>query len=276
MDPRSFDTLARSLAHPQSRRGLFGAALALAAGAYARQPADAQFTCAPGQSPNKKGDCSCPAGTDACPDGCFNLNKDIANCGECGQGCFGGICKKGECRCPAGSIMCDGVCLSRQDLSDYVLTCGACGIVCPSGLLCSNGACECPPGLEDCNGACVSTGSDPNNCGACGTSCDDGNDCTTDSCIEGVCQNEPDLGRTCAGGDGFCNFLGECECQIGFRLCGSGSTSDCCPSETGCNPDGTCACISSGEICTTGINTCAFCCSGSFECISGNFGCTCD
>jgi hypothetical protein len=128
MDPRSFDTLARSLARPHSRRGLLGAALALAAGAFAHQATDAQSICPPGQSPNKKGDCFCPPGTDACPDGCFDLDRDTANCGACGQGCFGGTCKKGECRCPSGSVLCDGVCLSPQDLAADEDNCGACGV----------------------------------------------------------------------------------------------------------------------------------------------------
>jgi len=75
--------------------------------------ASAQTSCPPDQLPNRKGDCSCPAGTDPCPDCCFNKKKDSANCGQCGNACAaGGICVKGDCRCLEGQIVADGSCCS--------------------------------------------------------------------------------------------------------------------------------------------------------------------
>ena len=109
MEPRDFDTLTRALAAAKSRRGLLGGLAALFAGVRATA---AQDGCPPGQTRNRKGDCSCPAGTDACPDGCFNRKKDPNNCGRCGAQCLpGATCVKGECRCPAGgcSTPCPGI-----------------------------------------------------------------------------------------------------------------------------------------------------------------------
>ncbi len=86
VDSRRFDALTRSLAAPTTRRGLLGSLAALVAGVRA---ASAQSDCPPGQTRNRKGDCNCPAGTDVCPDTCFNLKKDLANSGRCGRSCAG-------------------------------------------------------------------------------------------------------------------------------------------------------------------------------------------
>jgi uncharacterized protein YndB with AHSA1/START domain len=67
-----------------------------------RRPASAQ-SCPPGQTANRKGECRCPAGTDACPGGCVDRKRDPNNCGSCGNVCFSNeVCRKGECRCNCG------------------------------------------------------------------------------------------------------------------------------------------------------------------------------
>lgn len=96
MDPRRFDSFTQSLATAKTRRGLLGGIVALVAGVRA---ASAQDGCPPGQTRNRKGECRCPSGTDACPDGCFDTKSDPNNCGACGNQCsFGAECRKGECR----------------------------------------------------------------------------------------------------------------------------------------------------------------------------------
>ena len=104
MEPRSFDALTRSLASSKSRRGLLAGIGALVLGA--RGASATVSPCPyPGQTLNKKGDCSCPAGLgDICPGiGCTNRKKDPSNCGSCGTVCSAdATCVKGECTCPAG------------------------------------------------------------------------------------------------------------------------------------------------------------------------------
>lgn len=103
MDDRHFDSLARSLAAPKSRRGFLAALGALVTGANAAGLTSAQSACPPGQTANRKGDCSCPPGTAACPTGCFDHRTDPANCGACGSICLPGqVCRKGACACPDG------------------------------------------------------------------------------------------------------------------------------------------------------------------------------
>jgi len=189
MDPTRFDAIARNLAAPQTRRGLLGGLVALVVGARA---ASAQTACPPGQIRNTKGQCTCPAGTDACADGCFNKKTDLANCGRCGQACLSGeICQKGECKCPRGA------------------TCG------------------CLPGQVSCNGTCTNLDdfrSDGDNCGACGNVCGTGgDDCRIPRCDEGVCVTDP---RDCEDGNpctsNHCNGF----CVTGFLSGGTCSTAE--------------------------------------------------
>lgn len=59
----------------------------------------AEDPCPRGQTRNTKGQCVCPPGTTACPDGCFNLRNDEQNCGACGNICPPNTeCLKGTCR----------------------------------------------------------------------------------------------------------------------------------------------------------------------------------
>jgi hypothetical protein len=153
MDSNRFDALSRTFAASSTRRGILagiGAALLGARGALA------QATCPPGQTRNRKGECSCPAGTDACPDGCFDLKRDPANCGRCGNDCPpNAVCVKGECRCGAGTEACAGACVDPLSYETDPINCGACGATCPSGYRCEGGICQ--PG-----GVCFDAG-----CGGC-------------------------------------------------------------------------------------------------------------
>jgi hypothetical protein len=226
MDPTRFDTLTRSLAAPRTRRGLVGAVAALAIGVRA---ASAQAACPPGQTANRKGDCSCPPGTDACPDGCYDQKRDLYNCGRCGRTCIGGECRKGECRCPAGSVLCAGVCRSLASFGDDPENCGGCGISCDDGDACTTDTCS--------GGTCVHTP----------LSCDDGNACTTDTCDPRIgCVHTPNL-DTCTAENGAPGKCWASDCYkvpkeevngITFNVCtggiGSPLSSICLNAYCGC------------------------------------------
>jgi ferredoxin len=116
--------------------------------------------------------------------------------------------------CDEGLTECDGVCV---DLSSDLNNCGACGSVCPTGLVgvaCYQGECvrtSCPAALPDyCypddpnptfDHHCFDLTTDPNNCGSCG------NVCASGECIDGTCT--PTLPETGSGsaverpGDGW-------------------------------------------------------------------------
>lgn len=226
MDGNRFDHLARSLADPQSRRSLLrGLAGALAAGTLGSRAASAQSDCPPGQTPNRKGDCRCPAGTDACSDGCYDLKRDPYNCGDCGNYCPGGECRKGECRCGSGTELCDGACLSEFDYETDPNNCGSCGNVCPDGA-CVGGSC-CTP---DCDGkAC---GDDDGCGGACFGSC------------AGACQTCDPFSRICVEDRGAI-------CGDGGARCCNGECTACVPHNFICIPD--------SNTCT---NDCRMCCGG--------------
>ena len=213
MDDRRFDALTRSLAAPKTRRGLLGGLLAFAAGALG---ASAQG-CPPGQTANRKGDCSCPPGTDACPDGCFNKKTDPNNCGGCGRTCIGGECRKGECRCPSGSVLCDGVCRAQSSFADDPDNCGGCGVSCADGNacttdICSGGACQNTPNTAVCttaegaagtcaNGGCVaSTTTTTTTLPVCLAACTvlpECNTVTASTCCNNCCYGTSSGGACC-------------------------------------------------------------------------------
>jgi hypothetical protein len=206
MDQGRFDSLTRSLATGKTRRGFLGGLVALASGVRA---ASAQTACPTGQTRDRKGECHCPPGTDACSDGCFDKKHDPNHCGACGTVCLSGeVCQKGECTCPRGA------------------TC-------------------CPPGLTNCNDACVDLETDVDHCSACNTLCAQGDDCTTVECEAGVCKFTFLIGNACttpAGLAGICN-VGVCVANPPLPLgtvCTAADTCDQTGGATAC-ADNSCA-----------------------------------
>ena len=103
--------------------------------------------------------------------------------------------------CDAGKKSCDGVCADVKSDAD---NCGACGVVCDTGVACVNSKCggdtggsggsaPCAslPGTSSCPDGCFDLYSDPLHCGACDTACDQNEIC------EGQCLGEGCV--TCAG-----------------------------------------------------------------------------
>jgi hypothetical protein len=147
----------------------------------------------------------------------------------------------GPTRCPSGTVCCGGyddagcngdccrspnACcgLTCTNLSTDPDNCGACGVVCESGV-CSRGSCECPSGLTSCSGRCVNLETDPAHCGSCGRSCNGG------TCTGGTCGNCPAglvlCGGTCVNLESDRNNCGSCGnaclagvgCVAGFCQC---------------------------------------------------------
>ncbi len=158
VDPRRFDLLTQSLASSRTRRGLLGGLAALFAGV---RSASGQDDCPAGQTRNKTGDCNCPAGTDSCPDVCYNLKSDPGHCGSCNNTCLRGeICTKGKCRCPSGWEICNGACVNPRGYQADESNCGFCGNECLDNEGCFDGSCKvclrttqtCVPGVDLCCG----------------------------------------------------------------------------------------------------------------------------
>src|SRR6185436_18160549 len=100
----------------------------------------------------------CAAGMTNCNGYCTDLSLDYANCGACGQNCFGdgGVqyCVNGQCsRCPADALDCGGTCADPHTDRDH---CGDCATRCAAGEVCVAGHCSatCPMGLSNCSGSC--------------------------------------------------------------------------------------------------------------------------
>ena len=96
-----------------------------------------------GWSQATPGTAACPAPESQCGTTCADLNRDLSNCGSCGNTCqMGETCAAGKCTpritCKAGQNNCSGRCL---DLSKDKSNCGACGNACAAGQKCSKGAC---------------------------------------------------------------------------------------------------------------------------------------
>jgi len=196
MEPRIFDTLARSAARGASRRQLLRMALgALGGMALVRHEAAAQ-------SP-------CNAPFILCDGMCVYSLTSNEHCGACDNACGDLVCIEGACTAceDVGLTTCEdliGGGLYCADLTDSVNDCGACGNGCTTGP-CVDGACvstaECEPGFTECWGKCVDLQTDTFNCGRCSV----------------ACAGEVGSGESSVG---YCE-AGECHglCLPGYTLC---------------------------------------------------------
>lgn len=137
MDPARFDSIAKSLARPVSRRQVMRGALAAAAGMLL------------GRGANAAQPAGCPTGLASCDGRCVDLQSDRMHCGRCHQQCVDGrACISGECRqvtCDALSITCwDNTIDPRTDRNN----CGQCGEVCAPRSACVDCACTAPELLD--------------------------------------------------------------------------------------------------------------------------------
>ena len=147
----------------------------------------------------------CASPTSVCPGqpGCFDLTKDMQNCGTCGTQCLpppGGtvvgtaMCAQSQCQftCPTDAGVADGGgpivqcggdsgtpgCFDLTSSSDH---CGSCGSPCSTGQTCTQSKC-CPSGQSYCGGACIDTTTSPTNCGACNAACPSPAQCNAGKC----------------------------------------------------------------------------------------------
>jgi hypothetical protein len=208
MDGQRFDDLARILARPATRRGVWGGALGVAAGWFAtgsRGRARAQGECAPPLGVCDEATPCCDAPNYACCDGTCTLvlDSDTTNCGSCGN------------TCEVGALCCGGNCVDPNANNN---NCGSCGHVCNDdldGSVCVGGECQCPPGEIVCQG------------------CND---------IEGLICTNPLTSQCCCGGTTECAYEcvnGTCVCLGGVPPCG-GNDGPCCPDGWICTDGGAC------------------------------------
>lgn len=119
MDAVQFDTLARSLTSPRSRRGALAAVVGSALGAAALTETEAKKKPCPPCKKRKKGKCKANL-----PDG---------------TGCAGGSCQSGGCVATTTPPPPPPVCTPS----------------CTNGRTCQAGVCVCPTGKKDCEGLCI-------------------------------------------------------------------------------------------------------------------------
>ncbi|HBQ11176.1 MAG TPA: hypothetical protein DEF51_08360 [Myxococcales bacterium] len=227
---------------------------------------------------------ACSAGQTSCGGGCVDTERDLGNCGSCGNACaLDESCASGVCRammaCGEGMADCGAGCI---DVQGDDANCGICGRSCGADEMCIDGACAtamCGGAETRCGAACVDLRNDDANCGACGVECPAGELClasacssacpapgmvcgsgagsscvdvTTDAANCGACDNVCPEGRACVDGG--------CRCDGRTELCGGAcvdtmtDTANCgacgaaCPAGQTCE-SGSCACPGSTELC---------------------------
>jgi len=213
------------------------------AGFICDRPAGA---CVPGCNPTK----ACPTGKECCSGSCFDTQKDVKNCGSCGNACptppqataacTAGVCGIGTCTTGYGDCNasaadgCETNVLTNKD------NCGMCGTKCALANAtagCTAGSCSitsCNGGFDDCD-KIAGTGCETNlktmtDCGSCGKLCTIPNG--TGSCTTGTC-----LLTGCNTGYGDCDGLpaNGCETNTAGGTPGpSGSILNCGTCGTSC------------------------------------------
>lgn len=244
----TLDDLARSFAQGQlSRRQALGGLVSAVAGAWVLRPARAWGIVRPKcPSSHRCGDdccrhgercrshkghhrCVCKPGLKRCHGKCVNTNRDVHNCGACGNECGGSqVCSHGTCttRCATGETNCNGSCVDVQTDAD---NCGGCGNVCAgnaTAVSCAAGTCSytCAWGFADCNttlpnlDGCETPITTTQNCGGCGNTCGSSH-VQSATCAAGI-----KCSYTCSAGYSNCNQSGAntggCECATP-GCCGS-------------------------------------------------------
>ena len=133
------------------------------------------YQCPPGTT-----GANCAVNTDECsPNPCQNGGTCVDGVNsytcQCPSGWTGTNCTV----CPSGFGDCDGNAANACEtaLSANSTNCGACGIVCGTGLVCTGGAC-----VPSCNNTNTTA-----NCGSCGNACGVGQACTNGVCVNTAC-----------------------------------------------------------------------------------------
>ncbi len=199
-----------------------------------------------------------------------DLDKDPANCGECGRACPAGTtCSGGACSayCPGSSCPADYHCgyLKGYDPGYcYRSSCSAKS----EGQPCTpiyTGASAYPTSWC-CGGSCTDLSGDRANCGACGHGCS-----STEVCVNGACVTAPPCTLTdqfalcpLAGGKtGMC-CSGTCvDTMTDTSNCGGCGNS--CPAPLACAAPG--ACKSGGKVALCGGKAPAFTCPAGTVCV---------
>jgi hypothetical protein len=199
----------------------------------------------------------------------FDLQGDVANCGQCGnvcalagavQSCVAGRCAIGACAAELAD--CNG--LLEDGCESNTLTslahCGGCGNACalPNAVAsCAEGRCavaSCLPGYADCdgvasNGCEINVQTDAANCDACGTVCAFAGG--TGICVAGACRL-----AECNGGRGNCDGNPANGCEVDL----TSSANHCATCGNECRtPGGTGVCEESTCVfggCTSGFADC--------------------
>jgi hypothetical protein len=161
--------------------------------------------------------CALPNGTigACCGERCSDLDRDGANCGQCGLACLNRLdCVSGRCQARtcagrmagtpcanAGSesgACCRGACINRSAWASDAANCGGCGHACAPGLTCRQGSCIDP-----------GTGTPPSwTCLDEGHTCAEDSFCVVDACFPRACSGDND-GMLCPEPAGE-RLLGHC------------------------------------------------------------------